>query len=134
MPKLTYRPQTDFDPPFTQVGSYRFEANKAVEVSDEVYERLSKNPWFSGGRASKQAAQDLTSGAGVSPGPSSGIDSSVMPAYPPGSGMKYDPETAMTAEGVKPSADLTDADMADNATTLEDPKEAKKAGRVASKG
>lgn len=129
--KLTYKPMSDFDPRTTQVGTHRFEAGKAVEVPDAVYDRLSQNPWFTG---DKKAAERLTSGSGVSPGPSSGIDSSVMPAYPPGSGMKYDPETAMTADGMLPAADLTDAHMADNATTVEDPKEARKGGRVANKG
>ncbi|MDP4022955.1 hypothetical protein Q8W71_10000 [Methylobacterium sp. NEAU 140] len=100
-------------------------------MPDEVYDKLSKNPWFKGDR---KAAERLTTGSGVSPGPSSGIDSSVMPAYAPGSGMKHDPETAMTAEGIKPSGDLTDADMVDNATSVEDPKEARRAGRVPSKG
>lgn len=131
MPKLTYKPLTADDPSFTSVGSYRFEANKAVEVPDAVYDKLSQNPWFSG---DKKRAERLTAGGGISPGPSSGIDSSVMPANPPGSGMKYGEDTAMTAQGIVPSADVTEADMADNATTVEDPKDARKGGRVPNKG
>lgn len=129
--KITYKPMTDTDPQSTQVGPHRFEAGKAVEVPDAVYEKLSQNPWFKGDR---KAAEALTTGGGLSPGPSSGIDSSVMPANPPGSGMKYGEDTAMTAQGMVPSDDVTDADMADNATTVEDPKEARKGGRVPSKG
>ena len=94
--KITYKPQLDSDPAFTQVGPHRFEAGKAVEVSDEVYEKLSKNPWFKG---DKQAAERLAAAGTVSPGPASGLDSSVVPAYPPGSGMKYGEDTAMTADG-----------------------------------
>ncbi|MCJ2085510.1 hypothetical protein MKK88_05810 [Methylobacterium sp. E-005] len=131
MPKITYRPQTDFDPQTTRVGAYSFVAGKAVEVSDEVHERLSKNPWFTG---DKKAAERLVSGSGISPGPSSGIDSSVMPAYPPGSGMKHAAESAMTADGIKPTEVLSETDLVDNANTVEDPKEARRAGRVANKG
>lgn len=131
MPKLTYKPMSDFDPEHTQVGPHRFEKGKAVEVSQETYDRLKNNPWFSG---DKKTAERLTTSGNTAPGPDSGIDSSVMPAYPPGSGMKYAPETAMTAEGMKPSADLTAAELADNATSVEDPKEARKGGRVANKG
>jgi hypothetical protein len=80
---------TDYDPVSTQVGPHRFEAGKAVEVSDEVYDRLSKNPWFSG---DKKAAEKLVTAGNTAPGPDSGIDSSVMPAYPPGGGMKYAPD------------------------------------------
>lgn len=131
MPRITYKPLTDTDPQTTTVGSHTFEAGKSVEVSDEVHEKLSKNPWFKG---DKKAAERLTAGGGISPGPSSGIDSSVMPANPPGSGMKYGEDTAMTAQGIVPSDDVTDADMADNATSVEDPKEARKGGRVPNKG
>ncbi len=134
MPKITYRRQNDADPESTQVGPHRFEHGKAVEVDDATYERLSKNPWFKGGGKAKDEAQERVMGGGMVPGPDSGIDSSVVPAYAPGQGMKYAPETAMTADGLKPSDSLTDADLADNATTVEDPKEARKAGRVANKG
>jgi len=133
MPKITYRAQHPDDPQDTKVGNYRFEHGKSVEVDDATYETLSRNPWFTGGGRAKQAAQDLTMG-GVAPGPDTGIDSSVMPAYPPGSGMKYAAETAMTAEGMKPSDAVSETEMVDNANTVEDPKEARKAGRVANKG
>lgn len=134
MPKLTYRAQTSDDPQETKVGNFRFEHGKAVEVDDATYEKLSKNPWFKGGGKAKEEAQDRASVGGVAPGPDSGIDSSVMPAYAPGQGMKYAPETAMTAEGYKPSDTLSETDMVDNANTVEDPKEARKGGRVANKG
>lgn len=112
MPKLTYRAQNPDDPTFTQVGSYRFEHGKAVTVDDATHERLSKNPWFSGGREAKDRAAELAGGAGMSPGPSSGIDSSVVPAYPPGSGSKYGEETVFTGEGFVPAADASDIDGA----------------------
>jgi hypothetical protein len=107
--KLTYKPMSDFDPETTQVGPHRFEKGKAVEVPDEVYDRLSRNPWFSG---DKKAAERLTQAGNLAPGPDSGIDSSVMPANPPGSGMKYSPDTVMSDEGMVPASDASDVDGA----------------------
>lgn len=129
--RITYKPMTESDPQSTQVGPHRFEAGKAVEVPDAVYEKLSQNPWFKG---DKQAAERLTTGGGVSAGPSSGIDSSVLVAPPPGSGMKYSETSAMTAAGLVATDAVSDTDLVDNANSVEDPKEAKKAGRVANKG
>jgi hypothetical protein len=123
MPKLKYTPMSDYDPVSTQVGPHRFEAGKSVEVSDEVYDRLSKNPWFSG---DKKAAEKLVTTGNTAPGPDSGIDSSVMPAYPPGGGMKYAPDAVMTEEGMVAPEDASDVD---GANVLADEAEKPRRGR-----
>lgn len=112
MPRLTYKALTPDDPTFVQVGSTRFEHGKSVEVDDATHARLSKNPWFQGGRAAKDRAAELTASSGMSPGPDSGLDSSVVPAYPPGSGAKYNEPTVFTNEGFVPSEDASDIDGA----------------------
>lgn len=105
MPKLTYRAQTPDDPAFVRVEGIAFESGQSVDVPDHIAETLKGNPWFTSGKAATEQAAAMSAAGGLSPGPSSGIDSSVVPAYPPGSGMKYAPETVMTDQGLTPAAD-----------------------------
>lgn len=116
--KITYKAMTPDDPKSTRVGSRAFEHGKAVEVDDATYDKLIQNPWFSG---DKKAAEGLTMAGGVGPGPDSGIDSSVMVAYPPGSGMKYAPEHVTTEDGMVPADQASDVD---GANVLEEPEAA----------
>ncbi|KMO35448.1 hypothetical protein VQ02_17345 [Methylobacterium variabile] len=114
MPKLTYKALRPDDPVFTRVGSYSFENGKAVDVDQETYDNLKDNPWFGGGSASDRKDAAAAAGATMAPGPDSGIDSSVMPAYPPGGGMKYAPEAVKTEAGMVPADDAdTDEDIGD---------------------
>ncbi len=110
MPKLTYRAQAPDDPTFTQVGSHRFEHGKAVEVDDATYERLSKNPWFKGGKAAREQAEDAAS-AGAGEGLNR--DSAINLAPPPGSGSKYPGyELVATGDGLVPAEEASDVDGA----------------------
>lgn len=118
MASLTYRAQTPDDPAFVTVDGNRFESGKAVQnVPDAIVERFKGNPWFTAGKAAREDAANRGAGAGLSPGPSSGIDSSVLPANPPGSGSKYGEEAVMTADGMVAAGD---ASLVDGANTLED--------------
>lgn len=112
MPKLTYKALGPDDPVFTRVGSYSFEHGKGVSVDQATYDRLKDNPWFGGGSATDRRDAAAGLGATMAPGPDSGIDSSIMPAYPPGGGMKYSPETVKTEAGMVPADDAdTDEDI-----------------------
>lgn len=123
MPKLTYKPISPDDPSSTQVGSVRFEAGKAVEVDDATYERLSKNPYFSGDKKTRERAENQTFG-----GEGASRDSAINLAPPPGSGMKYPGEGLVaTGDGLVPAEE---ASLVDGANTIEDEgEEPKRRGR-----
>lgn len=113
MPKLTYKPISPDDPSSTQVGSTRFESSKAVEVDDATYERLSKNPYFSGDKKARERAENASFG-----GEGASRDSAINLAPPPGSGMKSDPGGLVaTADGLVPAED---ASLVDGANTVDD--------------
>lgn len=111
--KLTYRAQHPDDPTFTQVGSYRFEHGKAVEVDEATFDRLSENPWFSGDKKARERAESQSFG-----GEGATRDSAINLAPPPGSGMKYPGEGLVaTGDGLVPAED---ASLVDGANTVED--------------
>lgn len=129
MPRLTYRAQTPSDPSSTTVGPFRFEDGEAVNVDQATYDRLSTNPWFTGGKSAREEAEGLQAGRRGG----AREDSSVNVAYPPGSGAKYPgADYVTTSDGLVPAGE---ASLVDGANTTDDEgEEPKRRGRPPKNG
>lgn len=110
MAKVTYKPRSDEDAKEVTAFGKKFEAGKAVEITDKAaLAKLEQNPWFTvaGSKestAAQRAADERDDAPDTEPGPSL----AQTPNYPPGVGAKTAPPFVVTPEGeARPPAEGT---------------------------
>ncbi len=109
MAKVTYKPRDPADSSTTRVFGRTFEANKAVEITDEnTLRKLENNPHFqvSGSKTSRQTLSSADDGGDEFTEPGSAPSLAQSPNYPPGVGDKTAPPFVITPKGESLPADV----------------------------